>query len=56
MQLDRNSSHNPGTNLPDFFYFNVLLHGIQDGLVLSFRKERKVFFIFNCKIFGGLLK
>ena len=45
MQLSRNSSHKPGTNLSDFFYFNLLLDGIQDGLVVSFRKkERYLYF------------
>ena len=32
-------SHKPGTNLSDFFYFNLLLDGIQDGFVISFRKK-----------------
>ena len=39
MQLSRNSSHKPGTNLSDFFYSNLLLDGIQDGFVISFRKK-----------------
>ena len=44
MQLSRNSSHKPGTNLSDFFYFNLLLDGIQDGFVISFRKKMYLFF------------
>ena len=24
-----------------FFYFNILLHGIRDGFVFSFRKKKK---------------
>ena len=39
MQLSRTSSHKPGTNLSDF-YFNLLLHGIQDDFVISFRKKK----------------
>ena len=36
MQLSRNSSHKTGTNLSDL---TLLLHGIQDGFVISFRKK-----------------
>ena len=42
MQLSRNSSHKPGTNLSDFF--NLLLDGIQDGFENSFRKKKKCIF------------
>ena len=43
MQLNRNSSHKPVTNLSGFF--NVLLHGIQHDFDFSFRKkkEKKIF-------------
>ena len=44
MKLSRNSSHKPGTNLSDFFYFNLLLHGIQNGFVFSFRRKEMYFF------------
>ena len=51
MQLSRNSSHKPGTNLSFIFnYFILLLHGIQDGFDCSFRKERNVF-LFSVGIF-----
>ena len=36
-------SHKPGTNLSEFFYINLLLDGIQDGFVISFRKKTNVF-------------
>ena len=40
MQLNRYSSHKPGTNLSDFFFYsNVLLHGIQDGFVFNLKKK-----------------
>ena len=39
MQLSRNRSHKHVRNISDFFYFNLLLHGIQDGFVISFRKK-----------------
>ena len=38
MKLSRNSSHKPETNLSDFC-FNLLLHGIQGGFVISDRKK-----------------
>ena len=41
MQL---SSHKPGTNLSDYFYFNLLLDGIQDGFVISFSKKNEYLF------------
>ena len=44
MQLSRNSSNKQGTNLSDFFYFNLLLHGIQDGFVTSFSKKMYLYF------------
>ena len=44
MQLSKNSSHNPETNLSDFFYFNLLLDGIQDGFLINFRKKEMFFF------------
>ena len=44
MQIIRNSSHKPGTNVSDFFLnFNLLLYGIQDGFVFSFIKKRNIF-------------
>ena len=43
MQLKRNSSHKPGTNSSDFFFFDLLLHGTQDGFVFSFRKKETHF-------------
>ena len=43
MQLNRKSSHKQGTNLSDFFYFNLLLDGFQDSFVISFRKKINVF-------------
>ena len=57
MQLNGNSSHKPETNLSGFFfYFNILLHGIQNGFDLSFRKKDFFFLISSCKIFEGCLK
>ena len=53
MQLSRNSSHKPGTNLSDFFYFNLLLYGIQDGFVFSFRKTKRNLFLF---LVGNILR
>ena len=44
MQLNRNSSQKPGTNLSFVSYFNVLLHGIQDGFDFSFRKKESIFY------------
>ena len=45
MQLSRNSSHKPGTNLSDFFFrFNLLLYAIQDSFVFSFRKKAFYFY------------
>ena len=38
-------SHKPGTNLSDFFYFNLLLDGIRDGFVISFRKKEMYLYI-----------
>ena len=43
MQLSRNSLHKLETNLSEF-YFNLLLHGIQDGFVFSFRKKMYLYF------------
>ena len=54
MQINRNSSHKLTTNLSDFFYFNVLLHGIQDGFVFSFRK--KDIFLFSVVKFWRLFE
>ena len=53
MQLSRNSSHKPGTNVSDFFLiFNLLLYGFQDGFVFSFRKK-EIYFHFQ---FENILK
>ena len=38
-------SHKPGTNLSEFFYINLLLDGIQDGFVISFRKKQMYLYI-----------
>ena len=54
MQLSRNSSHKPWMNLSDFFNFYLLLYGIQDGFVLSFRK--KVYFYFHLENILGLFE
>ena len=43
MQLNRDSSQKPGTNL-SVFYFNGLLHGIQYGFDFSFRKKESIFY------------
>ena len=52
MQLNRNSSQKPDKNLSVLSYFNVLLHGIQDGFDFSFRKKESIFY-FSCIIFQG---
>ena len=50
MQLNRNTSHKPGDELIRFFYFNVLLHGIEDVCFFCYRKKEKYFFfIFSYK-------
>ena len=52
MQLNRNSSQKPRTNLSVFFsYFNVLLYGIQDGFDFSFRKKERHFLFSVVKYF-----
>ena len=54
MQLSRNSSHKPGTK-SDFYKFNILYDGIQDGFVISFRKKRNVF-VFSVRNFLRLFE
>ena len=45
MQLSRNGSLKPGTNLSGFFfYFILLLHGIQDGFAFSVKTSNEFLF------------
>ena len=38
---------NQGRTCQGFFNFNLLLYGIQDGFVFSFRKKRNIYFYFS---------